>query len=52
MAVGVNGKIDDKELLKIAAGNAKYFTHLNDFDDLKKNLAKIVQDSCQGRWKV
>ncbi|XP_067043371.1 uncharacterized protein [Acropora muricata] len=52
VAVGVSGKIDDKELLKIAAGNAKYFTHLNDFDDLKKNLAKIVQDSCQGAGDV
>ncbi|XP_068717618.1 uncharacterized protein [Montipora capricornis] len=52
VAIGVGNKIDNKELLQIAAGNPKYVTHVNGFDDLRKNLAKIVLDSCQGAGDV
>jgi len=36
-------------LLEIAAGNPNYVTHVNDFDDLKTSLQRILVESCQGK---
>ncbi|CAH3172036.1 unnamed protein product [Porites lobata] len=52
VAVGIGKSVDNSELLEIAANNPNYVTHVNDFDDLKSHLQRILLESCQGAGDV